>query len=84
MTIFSPSRPSRDTTASSVAKLGDAGARWLDWLSKKLFDVDALDLELGRDDLPDAPDEDADAPTDPRRNTLRWATPGSTRSEAGS
>jgi hypothetical protein len=70
MTIFTPSRPH----LSSLGKPGDAGARWLDWLSKKLFDVDALDLELAREDLPNAPD-DAEAPTDDG---------SSTRTEVGS
>ena len=61
-------------TPSPLAKSGDVGARWLDWLSKKLFDVEALDLELTREDIPDAPEGDAEAPTDR----------GSTRPESGS
>ena len=28
--------------------------RAFDWASRRLFDVDALDLELARDDLPEA------------------------------
>ncbi|MCU0674473.1 MAG: hypothetical protein MUE69_16980 [Myxococcota bacterium] len=71
MTIFTPSRPhdvrggprGQDTASSSLGP-SDAGPRWLDWLSKKLFDVDALDLELTREDLPNAPGEEAQAPTD--------------------
>jgi len=66
MTFFSPARPPHDPASAST--------RWLDWLSKKLFDVDALDLELAREDLPNAPDGDAEAPTDR----------GSTRTEVGS
>jgi hypothetical protein len=67
MTIFTPSRPTfrgGDTASGSLGKPGVAGARWLDWLSKKLFDVDALDLELTREDLPNAPDDDVEASTD--------------------
>jgi len=76
MTIFTPSRPHD----GSLGKRGDAGARWLDWLSKKLFDVDALDLELTREDLPNAPD-DAD---DGAGGAETPADRGSTRPEVGS
>lgn len=70
MTFFSASRPRTvplpigDTASNPREKPRDAGARWLDWLSRKLFDVDVLDLELARDDLPNAPGVREDAPTE--------------------
>lgn len=81
MTIFTPSRPHeplgrhvrgrpRGQASSSLGKPADAGARWLDWLSRQLFDVDALDLELTRDDLPNAPEDAAEAPTDRTRSEV--------------
>lgn len=53
----SPSRSANRTLTPRESKL--LARPWLDRLSRKLFDIDSLDLELVPDDLPDLPESPA-------------------------